>query len=69
MYPLSRDLSDRIRGSTIKRNSSGDMGSPWSVPLRTLEDLVDLRTMWGLKYGVCFFIEVGDFKDEIFGDA
>ena len=36
VHPLLRDLSQRIRDSTNNRNSSGDRGSPRSVPLRTL---------------------------------
>ncbi len=36
VYPLLRDLSQRIRGSNIQKSSSGDRGSPWSVTLRTL---------------------------------
>jgi hypothetical protein len=36
LYTLLRDLSQRIRGSAIKRNITSNRGSPWSVPLRAL---------------------------------
>ena len=33
LYPLSAALSQRMRGSIIRSNSSGERGSPWRVPL------------------------------------
>jgi hypothetical protein len=36
VYPFWRDLSQRKSGSIIRRKRSGDRGSPWSVPLKTL---------------------------------